>query len=348
MRLGLENHSEVLNKITDVAINEFTLETALDKMYSDLRSYSFEMVPYKSTDAFLVANTEDLTAMLDDQLVMLQTMLSSPYILTFMQRARNWKQTIKSVQELLDEWLLCQQRWVYLAPIFSSEDINRQLPVEGRKYTAVDSAWKKVMAQIKQNSKVLIVTGQEKLIKQFGDCNKLLEVIIKGLTEYLEKKRSAFSRFYFLSNEELLDILSKAKGNLRKYILTNIPLDATAVRPHLRKCFENLVALKFSSNMEIKTIFSAEGEKVNLSEPVPTTGKDVERWLLDLEGAMRKTLKKLLARAIIAHSKMSRENWIFSWPGQLVLAANQIVFTQWMSKALQGKDATELVAMKRK
>lgn len=68
------------------------------------------------------------------------------------------------------------------------------------------------MEKVAQSPKILSVCSQEKLLKQLSDCNRLLDIILKGLSEYLETKRACFPRFYFLSNEELLDILSQSKG----------------------------------------------------------------------------------------------------------------------------------------
>ncbi|PRP87942.1 putative dynein heavy chain [Planoprotostelium fungivorum] len=335
LKLHLENHVEEVNKTTDVAINEFTLETALDKMHNDLRNYSFELVPYRDSGTYIVTKVEDLSAIIDDQLVMLSTMLTSPYIITFMQRARQWKDQLHRLQDTIEEWLTCQKRWYYLGPIFASEDINRQLPVEGRKYAAVDTVWCKIMESIHTNPKALAIIVNDKLIRQLTDCNRLLDVILKGLNEYLEVKRSAFPRLYFLSNDDLLNILSQSK-------------DPTCIIPHLRKCFENLVSVKFSQQMNIKVMSSNEGEKVPLTEEVVVIGKELERWLLDLQNTMKLTLRKILSRAVMSYGKMKYDLWVFGWPAQAMLAANQILFTQSVTEILRQGDIQEMRVYRKK
>ena len=57
-------------------------------------------------------------------------------------------------QDVLDEWLNCQRAWLYLEPIFSSEDINRQLPVESKRYATMERMWRKIMKNAKENPQV--------------------------------------------------------------------------------------------------------------------------------------------------------------------------------------------------
>ena len=88
----------------------------------------------------------------------------------------------------------CQATWLYLEPIFSSEDIMAQMPEEGRKFGIVDSYWKDIMGEAVKDTHCLAATGQPNMLGRLNEANVLLDDIQKGLNAYLEKKRLYFPR----------------------------------------------------------------------------------------------------------------------------------------------------------
>lgn len=67
-------------------------------------------------------------------------MRSSPFIAALGEKSTNWESKLISMQDIMDVWLNVQSTWMYLEPIFSSEDIMKQMPVEGRNFKAVSKS----------------------------------------------------------------------------------------------------------------------------------------------------------------------------------------------------------------
>lgn len=151
------------------------------------------------------------------------------------------------------------------------------------------------------------------------ECLSLLENILKGLSDYLETKRMIFPRFFFLSNDELLEIVIQSKH-------------VQAVQPHLKKCFENMKELKFEDDLQITRMYSAEYEEVVLRPPIYPEG-NVENWLGQVEDAMRNTLREIIGEALEIVETAPRKEWVYMWPGQVVLCGGQ---TYWAAHVEEG------------
>ncbi|XP_040850525.1 dynein heavy chain 1, axonemal [Ochotona curzoniae] len=324
LEMNLQDHIESISKVAEVAGKEYAIEQALDKMEKEWASIVFNVLPYKDTDTYILKSPDEASQLLDDHIVMTQSMSFSPYKKPFEQRINSWETKLKLTQEVLEEWLSCQRSWLYLEPIFSSEDITRQLPVESKRYQTMERIWRKIMRNAYENREVINVCADQRLLDSLRDCNKLLDLVQKGLSEYLETKRSAFPRFYFLSDDELLEILSQTK-------------DPTAVQPHLRKCFENIARLLFQDDLEITHMYSAEGEEVRLSTSIFPTS-NVEDWLREVEHSMKHSVRDIIERAIQAYPTMPRTQWVLNWPGQVTIAGCQTYWTMEVEKALEARD----------
>jgi dynein heavy chain len=82
------------------------------------------------------------------------------------------------------------------------------MPKEGKWFNDVDTHWKATMSAINDEPCIMDLAEKDNIMQHFVECNKKLDDIQKSLSDYLEQKRLIFARFFFLANEDLLQILA--------------------------------------------------------------------------------------------------------------------------------------------
>ncbi|XP_038127258.1 dynein heavy chain 12, axonemal [Cyprinodon tularosa] len=324
LKQNLEPYLSEFETISVVASKEFSLEKAMQTMMQAWDSVFLNHIPYKETGTSILTALDDVQTMLDDQIVKTQTMRGSPFVKPFENQMKQWEERLLQIQVIIDEWLKVQAQWLHLAPIFSSQDIMRQIPEEGKLFQTVDRNYKEIMKHCVKNPKILPATSLPGLLEKLQNSNNLLDVIMKGLNAYLEKKRLFFPRFFFLSNDEMLEILSETK-------------DPLLVQPHLKKCFEGISKLDFLPNLDIQAMYSSEGERVELIQHISTSDAKgaVEKWLIQVEDVMLRSVRDVIARSRLAYGETSRNQWVTEWPGQVVICTSQIFWTLEVHEAIR-------------
>lgn len=177
--MKLQDHMSTITKVAEVAGKEYSIEQALDKMEKEWENIKLEIKPYKDTGTYMIRTSEETSQLLDDHIVMTQSMSFSPYKKPFEDRISSWENKLKTTQDVLDEWITCQRSWLYLEPIFSSEDINRQLPVESKRYQTMERIWRKLMKTAKDNPQV------HNIFTFIPGCVEVLMYFFSGRVKYL-------------------------------------------------------------------------------------------------------------------------------------------------------------------
>jgi dynein heavy chain 1 len=315
-----------------VAEGELALETFVGGIKKYWEDYLLDITNYHNK-VNLVRGWDVLFEKLGEHLGSLQSMKLSPFYREFEATANDWDEKLNRVRQVLDVLVDVQRRWVYLEGIFgSSADIRQQLPVESSLFEKTSRELFAVMPRPKKDVALTVLRycGADKLLATTERISRELTSIQRALGDYLETQRASFPRFYFVGDEDLLEVIGNGK-------------DPRLVAKHLRKMFSGIAQLQVTDDNRIDAIVSAETEQVALSPAVESTDVKVNDWLMGLHESMVGTLRAQVHRAAasIPADAAQLPAWIDQYPNQVVCLAMQIAWTAHVEQTMaSGASAT--------
>jgi dynein heavy chain 2 len=158
-----------------------------------------------------------------DNQALLQSLKSSPYYLQFRDTAAIWERRVGDLDTFLHQLNDIQRKWLYLEPIFG----RGSLPGEAARFNRVDVELRVVLSDIEKDSRLVTFVSRQAMGRTLEQVGDQLNRCQKALNDFLEEKRLAFPRFYFLGDDDLLEILGQS---------TN----PAVIQSHLKKLFQGI------------------------------------------------------------------------------------------------------------
>ncbi|KAF9794670.1 hypothetical protein SFRURICE_019548 [Spodoptera frugiperda] len=327
----LLHNEHTVKDVVSVAQGEMALEEFLKQVRESWQSYELDLINYQNK-CKIIRGWDDLFNKVKEHINSVAAMKLSPYYKVFEEEALTWEEKLNRINALFDVWIDVQRRWVYLEGIFSgSADIKTLLPVETSRFQSISSEFLGLMKKVGKSPMVmdvLNIPGVQRSLERLAD---LLGKIQKALGEYLERERSSFPRFYFVGDEDLLEIIGNSKNIAR-------------LQKHFKKMFAGVAAIILNDdNTVINGIASREGEEVYFTSPVSTIeNPKINSWLSMVEREMRVTLACRLKDAVGDVKQFKDGNvdpqkfidWCDKYQAQIVVLAAQILWSEDVEAAL--------------
>ncbi|KAG6036640.1 Dynein heavy chain cytoplasmic [Claviceps citrina] len=329
--LNLVATEAIVRDIIIQAQGEMALEEFLKQVRETWQNYALDMVNYQNK-CRLIRGWDDLFAKCSENLNSLQAMKHSPYYKEFEEEAVSWEDKLNRVHVLFDVWIDVQRQWVYLEGVFTGNaDIKHLLPIESGRFQNINSEFLAVMKKANKTPYVLDVLNIPNAQKSLERLAEMLNKIQKALGEYLEKERVSFPRFYFVGDEDLLEMIGNSNDTLR-------------IAKHFKKMFAGLSGLVMADETVISGFTSKEDEVVTLKKEISLAKTPrINDWLALLEGGMKSTLAELLADAVDLYTPIfeseaiesaSLNHFMESFPSQIVVLATQAAWTTAVDRSL--------------
>jgi dynein heavy chain len=257
-------------------------------------------------------------------------MFSNRYLATFEETVTYWNKGLASIAEIVLLAGEVQRTWSFLENLFiHSEEVKKELPKQSEAFIGIDKDVKEILADGYKKQVALDFCSQPNVLPDLERVQKELTVCEKALYDFMGTKRAAFPRFHFVSQNDLLDILSN--GN-----------NPSKVMVHMPKIFQAIDTLELKdqgagARPSAKGMHTSVGkEYVDFSKELALE-KKVENYLQDVIDMMRRSLKDIAADSRIRFGQKEKSKWLADDPAQVTLLINMVNWVVNVETAFENK-----------
>ncbi|XP_066445025.1 dynein heavy chain domain-containing protein 1 isoform X2 [Eleutherodactylus coqui] len=316
----------------------------------------------QDTGTYLLADMHALCSLIDDSLLSLQTIRSSPFSAGQRFEISGWIRKLMSLGQVLNLWVTFQRRWVFLTKVQYEMGISLPRLEMVSEFQSIDQSYRSFLEVTVHDPLVLSILNPARRREWhfYGDslCSTLqrgisvLENITASLGDVLYASRCDFPRLFFLADQDMIDVLAASPDPSDRLLCALL-------------CFPHFADVLFKTHSPESSVFplishhvtvgviGTYGEALELHTPISWSPGTIS-WLIKLELRVQESLKNELAVCLtegqqccphqsIHHEDLQR--WVqhgMSYPLQCLIVTEEVVWCEGVEKLILTHQRTRL------
>lgn len=344
LKIDFQAYHTVLQNMIQQANGELVIEEGLKAIKDEWSTTVFETFNFEGK-CRLVRNWTALFEQCNSNLSSLASMRNSVFHNIFEKDRADLEIKLNDLLNLFNVWIEVQRQWVYLEGIFGgNNEVKSSLPLESSRFNNISFEFTSLLKKVNTYSlvfEILSINGIQKAMERILDS---MTKTRKGLFDYLERQREAFPRFYFVGNEDLLELLGSGTK-------------VEQINRHLKQMFVGISSVVYNpESSSISAVVSREGEIFKLDNAISLIkNREATLWLKELEVEIRLSMSNKIAIAVnevktLFSSDVQSSEFLSTLntkiaeiPNQVLLVAFQVEFSRAAGALLQNSSLSTLV-----
>lgn len=321
-----------IKRIVEEASGDFSAESILEQMRSSSKKIHFRVESIRmsamTTRLYLpeVVHTEILSHIETYVKTCRDLRWKSGLSSAIIKALNEWEGSTEKMRDMLIQWKKIEDQWVpfenYFVTVQKAQKKERKqemVPILDCLTRAHDAFHQLYLKIGKPQFSLYMAIVQETVMEHLSAAKTALADLRPMLGNICEKKRAGFSRFYFLTDDQLVTYLSTFNVD---QLRTLLPYMYPRLR-HVEIQDDYVVAFSTDSGFTIKA-----------DPPFPLTDDSSTEWMSQFDKVLSRSVFTFIKKCCLEYGKNLLENWIDAHCPQMLIMGLRVAHTKRMREIL--------------
>lgn len=313
---GVEKHMLGIEAISRNADCEFQIETALVEMVEELRTMRLQV--NEENGVLRLENPSIAMMMLARHQEKMKEIFIPPHIHPFLARINDYDLHATNLRDILKQTLEAQKKIDELKLAMDSDDIRTQHEEMAEKFDVQLQKFNEFTKSFQISLSFYQLVNNRRYVDISAELEANFKEIRNSFDNVLAKKRKIFARFNFLSDSQLISLISNS-------------MRPSAIKTLISFMYSSIKELLLEDEKFVIGFISKSGEQFIFEKKVKITSESIEKWHIEFDKEIKETMK-FMTQKLLAQPSTNLEKSLVSYPVQVICLVFEMIFTTNITK----------------